>query len=57
MLKQASSTNPYGFAVINKIKIYEGQNISGTRLKLIGVDAGGVGVMVRDTGKRYFVSF
>jgi len=57
MLKQASSKNPYSYAVINKIKVYEGQNIPHTRLKLIGVDFGGIGVKVRDSNLRYYIPF
>lgn len=57
MLRPVSSMNPYGFAFINRIKIYEGQKIDGTSLLLIGVEYGGVGVQVQDTGQRYFISF
>ena len=57
MLNPQSDINPYGFAVINVVKVYEGQNISGTQFKLIGVDMDGIGVAVRGTTKRFYIPF
>lgn len=57
MVMPKSSTNPYGFAVIDRMKVYEGQSIPGTRLELIGVDIEGIGVLVQGSRLRYFVPF
>ncbi len=57
MVHPKSDTNPYGHAVINVIKVYEGQNIPGTQFKLIGLDMDGIGVAVQGTTKRFFIPF
>ena len=57
MVMPSSSTNPYGFAVIDRMKVYEGQSIPGTQLELIGVDFEGIGVLVQGSRLRYFVPF
>ena len=57
MIVPPSDSNPYGFALINRVKVYEGQRISGTRLQLFEVGAQGIGVRVMGAGEKYFVEF
>lgn len=55
MVNPASETNPYGHAVINANKVFEGQHIPGTQFQLIGVEMRGIGVAVQGTSKRFFI--
>ncbi len=55
MVNPASETNPYGYAVINVFKVFEGHNIPSTQFQLIGVEMGGIGVAVQGTTKRFFI--
>ncbi len=55
MLSPASTSRPYGHAIINRIKVSIGDYISGSRLKLAEVESHGIAVDAG--GSRYYVAF
>lgn len=57
MVIPKSDKYPYGFAVINKIKVFEGERISHSRLTLFKVDMEGIGVQVTTTDERFFIPY
>jgi hypothetical protein len=57
MLKEPSDTRPNGLAVINLVKFYIGEVITGTRARLIGVEGHGIGIEMIDSGERFFVAY
>lgn len=57
MLREPSETRPNGLAVINLVKYYVGEVITGTRARLIGVAGHGIGIEIIDNGQRFFVAY
>ncbi len=53
VLREASRDHPEPMAIINLKKVYVGETIPGTRVRLIGVTANGIGIEVEDTRERY----
>ena len=57
MVKPKNALHPYAFAYINELKVFEGQRISGTRLRVFRIEQNGVGIEAEDTGSRYFLKY
>lgn len=57
MVTPKSDKYPRGYAIINKVKVYEGQRISRTRLTLFKVEGEGIGVQVTTTDERFFIPY
>lgn len=55
VLREASAKNPYGLAIINLNKVYVGEIIPGTSVRLIDVKTHGIAVEVLGTGERYYL--
>jgi len=55
VLREASREHPDAMAIINLKKVYVGEMIPGTRVRLIGVSASGIGIEVEGTRQRYRV--
>ena len=57
MVSAKSARNPFGSAVINKIKVFEGDFISGSQVMLYQVEKNGIALEVSRTGKRYYKKY
>lgn len=57
MINPKSDRNPYGSAIINRKKVYEGDEISGSQIRLHVVTDAGIAVEVSRTGDLYFARF
>lgn len=57
MLREPNVSRPNGLAVINLVKFYVGEVITGTRARLIGVEGHGIAIEMIDSGERYFVAY
>ncbi len=55
VLREASPNNPHGLAIINLTKIYVGEMIPGTSVRLLDVKTHGIAIEVVGTGERYYV--
>ncbi len=55
VLREPGPKNPHGLAIINLTKVYVGEMIPGTPVKLIDVKAQGIAIEVVGTGERYYV--
>ncbi|MCX8065177.1 MAG: hypothetical protein N3G21_08390 [Candidatus Hydrogenedentes bacterium] len=55
VLREPGPQNPHGLAIINLTKIYVGEMIPGTPVKLIDVRTHGIAIEVVGTGERYYV--
>lgn len=55
VLREASAKNPYALAIINLNKVYVGEIIPGTSVRLIDVKTHGIAVEVLGTGERYYL--
>jgi len=55
VLREASKDQPEAMAIINLKKVYVGELIPGTRVRLIAVEASGIGIEVEGTRERYRV--
>lgn len=57
MVGPVTETNPYGWALINRRKVQEGETIQGTRARLVQVEPYGIAIEITSTGERYFRAF
>jgi len=57
MLREASETRPYGLAVINLDKVYVGDLIPRTQVKLLEVEPRGIAIENLADGKRYYIEY
>lgn len=55
MLRAPSADRPTGMAIINLNKVYPGELIPGSRVRLIGVSRNGIGVEIESSGEQYFI--
>ncbi len=53
VLREASREHPEAMAIINLKKVYLGETIPGTPVRLIGVTATGIGIEVEETRERF----
>jgi hypothetical protein len=44
-----------GFALINRLKYFEGERIEGTQARLVGIASTGVAIEIVGEDQRYFV--
>ena len=57
MISPKSARNPYGSAIINRKKVFEGGFIAGSQVMLYKVEKDGFALEIPRTGQRYFKSF
>jgi len=57
MISPKSARNPYGSAIINRKKVFEGGFIAGSQVMLYKVEKNGFAIEIPRTGERYFQSF
>ena len=57
MVSPQSARNPYGSAIINRKKIFEGGFIDGSQVMLYKVEREGLCFEIPHTGKRYYLNF
>lgn len=55
VLREAGPKNPHGLAIINLVKVYVGEMIPGTSVRLLDVKTHGIAIEVVGTGERYYV--
>ena len=55
VLREPGPKNPHGLAIINLTKVYVGEMIPGTPVRLIDVKTHGIAIEVVGTGERYYV--
>lgn len=55
VLREPSAKNPHGLAIINLTKVYVGEMIPGTPVRLLDVRTHGIAIEVVGTGERYYV--
>ncbi|MGC8845361.1 MAG: hypothetical protein ACP5QY_05885, partial [Candidatus Hydrogenedens sp.] len=55
VLREAGPKNPHGLAIINLTKVYVGEMIPGTSVRLLDVKTHGIAIEVVGTGERYYV--
>lgn len=55
MLREPSKDRPTGMAIINLNKVYPGEIIQGSTVRLIAVGRNGIGIEVERTGEQYFI--
>ncbi len=55
VLREAGPNNPHGLAIINLTKVYVGEMIPGTSVRLLDVKTHGIAIEVVGTGERYYV--
>ncbi len=55
VLREAGPKNPHGLAIINLVKVYVGEMIPGSSVRLLDVETHGIAIEVVGTGERYYV--
>ncbi|HOV33101.1 MAG TPA: hypothetical protein PLX23_07045 [Candidatus Hydrogenedens sp.] len=55
VLREAGPKNPHGLAIINLTKVYVGEMIPGTSVRLLDVKTYGIAIEVVGSGERYYV--
>lgn len=55
VLREAGPKNPHGLAIINLTKVYVGEMIPGTSVRLLDVKTHGIAIEVVGSGERYYV--
>ncbi len=55
VLREAGPKNPHGLAIINLTKVYVGEMIPGSSVRLIDVKTHGIAIEVVGSGERYYV--
>ncbi len=57
MVMPPSATRPYGFAMINRLKVSVGDRIDGSRIRVVDISTDGVSVESTTSGDQYFMEF
>jgi len=57
MVRPASKKRPVASAIINLQQVHVGETIPDTQAVLIGVETRGIGIEIRETGRRYHLRF